>query len=142
MSEKKSKYKLSAEVAKAQVDVLLDYYDFETEDLPEAQKSVLDACIARLVKAIRLGRLQITDSESGIKVVQTLKKALDGNGVIEYSELSGKAKIAMGAGGDNDYQKIYCLLGSLSGIGTTGISMLKGADLSVAESLGFVFLQV
>ncbi len=142
MSEKASKYKLSPEVARAQVDVLLDHYDFEVEDLPEAQQAVLDSCIARLVKAVRMGRLQITKSDTGVKVVQTLKRATDSNGGIEYAELTGKARAAMGPIGDNEYVKIYRLLGSLSGLGEAGITMLKGADISVAESLGFIFLQV
>ncbi len=135
---------ISAEVARQQLDELLDYYELDGESfLDENQKNIFDQTCERLKKAIMKERLSIS-GEDGIKVTQHLKNSYAGEvKVFEYAELAGKHKMSMGKHKDTDhYGKMYALLGSLTGMGETAIRNLKGPDLSTAECLGFLFLVV
>lgn len=136
-------YKISEQVAMEQLDGLLDYYDLDLNDIKNsAQRDAVESAYNRLIKAVRKGNLEFSNDDN-IKIVQHLKKPLGESGTIEYRELDGKAKVAMKDKADTDYYgRIYSLLGSLSGLGETAIIGLKGSDLSVAECLGVLFLQV
>ena len=72
--KKDSKMAISEEVAKGQVDLLLDYYDLIPEEIKDevARKQVEDS-VQNLKKWIRLGRLTIK-IENGIKITQIFKK--------------------------------------------------------------------
>jgi hypothetical protein len=134
-------YKLSEQSAEDQLNLFLEYYELMEEDIPETQKSAFISACKRIIKAIRLGRLEITNVD-GIKIVQTLKNPIGESQTIEYGRIVGKAKIAMKGKVDDDYGKMYALLGSLSGLGEVAIQKLEGPDLSIAECLGLLFLQV
>jgi hypothetical protein len=43
---------------------------------------------------------------------------------------------------DDHYHRMYALAGSLNGLGATGMSQLSELDMSAAECIGFIFLQV
>lgn len=134
-----AEYKLSEEAAQEQLDSLLDYYEIELEDLPEAQRQAVKASVRKLVKAIRIGRLEIDFDGNGAVVVRQNIRAGE---PLTYREIDGKAKVAMGNKEANDsYGRAYALMGSLCGLGETAISQLKGPDLSLVETLGVVFLQ-
>jgi hypothetical protein len=139
----KSKYKISAEVAREELDKLFDYYDLDPSDITDdKQLSAFEGAQAKLIKVMRLGRLEIVEE---CNIVQTLKNpGTDGGAVtVTYGELSGRAKMEMGKKSETDHHgRMYALLGSLSGLGDAGIAKLKGADLSVAECLGLVFMLV
>ena len=136
------KYKLSHETAEQQFNVLADYYEIDGEGATQAQKERADVIKAKIIKAIRLGRVEISN-EGGIKVKQHLRNPAGEVATIDYAEISGKAKIATGGKTENDhYGRIYALLGSVSGLGETAILSLKGVDLSLAECLGAYFLEV
>lgn len=140
-------YKISEQVAMEQLDGLMDYYDLDLNDIKNsAQRDAVESAYNRLVKAVRKGNLEFSPEatkDKNIKIVQHLKKPIGESGTIEYRELDGKAKVAMKDKSDTDYYgRIYSLLGSLSGLGETAITGLKGSDLSVAECLGVLFLQV
>lgn len=136
-------YKISEQVAMEQLDGILDYYDLDLNDIKNAaQREAVESAYNRLVKAVRKGNLEFSNDES-IKIIQHLKEPLGESETIEYRELDGKAKVAMKDKADTDYYgRIYSFLGSLSGLGETAIIGLKGSDLSVAECLGVLFLQV
>lgn len=132
-------YKISEESARAQLDELYTYYEINFDDMPDSLKDALKATDRKLVKAVRLGRIEIgSDGNGTIQVIQILR-----NGeTLTYREIDGKAKVAMGGKDENDsYGKAYALMGSLSGVGEAGIQQLKSHDLSVVECLGTVFLQ-
>ena len=131
-------YKLSAESAEAELDKLLEYYEIDIDDLPVESISGIKAVLKKMVKFIRLGRLEIK-IEDGIQCIQTLR---DSEATITYKELTGKAKTAMGTKEMADqHGRIFALLGALSD-GEAVVLKLKGPDLSLAECLGGLFLLV
>lgn len=132
-------FKISAEVARDQLDLFLEYYEIDSDDIPEKQIEAVEASKNRVIKAIRKGKLEVTDNDGCVKFVQHLKTEK----TIIYGEISGQSKIAMKSKLEADYYgRIYALVGSLTGVGETGILKLKGADMSLAECIGALFLQV
>lgn len=128
---------ISEEVAENEVQKLLDFYEIEIDDI---DNNGLKSSITSLKKAVRKGRLEIKDE--GI-IVQTLKRHKGEIGTLEYKELNGQAKKAMGRARPDDANgRLYELLGSLSGMGSKAISNLRGVDLSLAESIGVVLMLV
>ena len=137
--------KISQQVADAQFEMFSEYYDFDESDSGnEDVRHAMAGAKARVVKAIRRGRVEIEETEGDIVVHQHLKFPLGEVKSLRYGVITGKAKVAMekGTSGDENYAKIYALLGSLSGLGSTAISALRGVDLSTAECIGAIFLQV
>ena len=133
------KYILSKDSAKNELQKMLDYYEIDIDEIEDKKlKDAIKSGYDRLIKAVRLGRLEVkTDNE--IKVIQTLRNDTK----IEYREIDGKAKVQMAGKKEDDYYgKSYALMGSLSGLGENAISQLKGVDLSLAEVLGMIFLSV
>jgi hypothetical protein len=134
-----SKFKIGKEAARAQLDTLYEYYEIDFNELPEELGKALRATDLKLLKSVRLGRVEISlDDNSIIKVVQNIRSGEP----LEYREIDGQAKVAMGGKDEKDhYGKAYALMGALCGLGETAITQLKSHDLSVAECLGTVFLQ-
>ena len=132
-------YKISEEAAIEQIDVLFDYYEIDIAGLPKAQKQATEAARRKLIKAIRIGRVEVgLDADGIIAVKQNIR---NGEPLI-YREIDGKAKVAMSGKDDGDaYGRAYAMMGSLCGLGETAIISLKSHDLSVVECLGMVFLQ-
>jgi len=130
---------ISKEVARGQLEMLLGYYDLDAGDFEnDTMKDLFETACNKLVKAISKGRLEIKEDE-GLKITQHLRTGDE----LVYAEICGKHKTAMAGKKDGDqYGKIYALLGSMSGVGETGISKLTGVDISVAECLGFLYMQV
>ncbi len=140
MSETKTtthKNKISQESAEAQMKKFFDYYDFDIEEdvLNSAARNAVKTAAQRIKKAIRKGLVEIEDVE-GIKVSQTVKGEK-----ISYKELDGHCKITSDKY-EGEYAKIYAMAGYLTGLGLEGIKELKGKDLSIAESIGMLFLQI
>ena len=134
---------LSQDVADDQMEKFIDYYDIDPSDEDNDEKrEAINSSIHRLKRAIRKGQLDISIGDDGvIKVVQSLHK--DKETKIEYKEVGGQAKLEMGKRKAMDYHgRMYSLLGSLSDLGMTAISKLKGIDNSIAECLGALFLLV
>ncbi len=134
------KYILTKQNAQNELDKMFDYYEIDIDDIEDKKlKDAIKAGYSRLIKAVRLGRLEIK-IEDGITVIQTLRT---NSGKIEYREIDGDAKTEMAGKLEDDYNgKSYALMGSLSGLGEGAIKKLKGVDLSLAEVLGLIFLSV
>ncbi len=132
-------YKISEEAAHEQVDMLYAYYEIDVDDLPDAQKQATEAAGRKLLKAVRIGRLEIDmDDSDVIRIKQNIRNGEP----LTYREIDGKAKVAMSRKDDGDaYGRAYALMGSLCGLGETAIVSLKSHDLAVVECLGMVFLQ-
>ena len=128
---------ISEQAAKDQFEILVDYYEFEIDDLPDDLKDSVEFAIKKVVKSIMKGRVEISDSD-GLKIIQKMKH---NENDFEYKAISGSAKPEM-KDKDSQYEKIYALLGSLSGWGKQAVKKLEGIDLSTAESLGMILLQV
>jgi len=137
---KEEKYILSIEAATGEVQKIFDYYEIEVDEIEDKdQKKFIKANYDRMVKAVRLGRLEVS-TEKGFSVIQHLR---DGKETIEYKEIDGQAKVATAGKDATDfYGRIYAVMGSLSGLGEGGIKKLKGVDLSLCEVLGAAFLAV
>lgn len=133
-------YVISEENAEEIFQQFLDYYDISMDDFEGSQEKAAFQSKRKLINTIRKGLLEIKIGED-IEVIQKLTKHKADS--LTYTEVSAAAKMTMDKTGENEqYGKIYTLLGSLSGLGLTAIMSLKGKDLSVAECLGFFFLQV
>jgi plasmid stabilization system protein ParE len=133
------KYLVTKDVAKNELKKMLDYYEIDIDEIEEKDlKRAIKGGMDRLIKAVRLGRLEIK-LEDGIKIIQTLRNGEK----ITYREIDGTAKMEMaGKNADDYYGKSYALMGSLSGLGESAIKALKSVDLSLAEVLGLIFLSV
>lgn len=133
------KFKLSEESATAEFNKILDCYDIDPEkDFTSDMKDAYEQLKMKIVKAIRTGRLNVKNDSDGMKLVQTLK---NGTTTITYNEISATAKMAMAsASKDDSFGKIYEVMGSLSNLGSSAITQLKGSDLILCESLGTLFL--
>lgn len=146
MTEKKKKEMvLSEEAAEQQLQLFLDYYDIDLEDtddkdLLRANRSVKK----KVIKAIRKGLVEVKEENETLNVYQTLEKPMQGiTNPIRYKEPTGHSKIAMKESDKEDYYgKMYNLLGGMSGEGKAPFLKMKGKDLSIAESLALLFLDI
>jgi plasmid stabilization system protein ParE len=136
----KDKYKISSQNARIQLEKMFDYYEIDIDEIEDKElKRAIKGGYERLVKAIRLGRLEI-NLEDGIKIIQTTRNS---GTKITYREIDGVAKSAMAGKEEKDYYgKSYALMGSLCDLGEAAIKKLKGVDLSLVEVLGMIFLSV
>ena len=135
-------YKLSKESAQVVLNLFLDEYEIDIDDCPEDEMEIQLDQYGRLIKQIRLGRIEIESTEKGIIVTQHLKRPPGEVQSITYNSVKGSSKSQMGNKKDTDvYGKMYAFLGSLSGLGEHAIMALSGVDLRTAESLGFLFLR-
>ncbi len=139
--------KISVEVAREQVDLFLDYYDMPLDELLEElddknMKSGVKTSYNRIIKAIQKGRIEISLSDDDqLKIIQHVGK--DNSETLEYKIIDGHAKSSMkNADSEDTYGKIYSLIGSLTGLGKEAILKLKGKNLSDAECIGMILLQV
>lgn len=133
---------ISEEIAKEQLQKMLDYYELEVEELDEDIQSLITSSCRQVKKAIMAGLMDIEVSGNNCKVKQYLRFPLNGiPNPITYHELNGKCKAEI-KDDLGDYQKIYTLLGVLSREGMSVIQLLQGKDLSRAEALASIFLQV
>ena len=134
---------VSEQVAKDQFKIFADYYDLDVTLVPASARESVDSAIDRIMKAIKQGRLEIRTSESGVELVQTFKFPMGEKSSMTYGVLTGKTKVALKTKSEQDpFGRMYALAGSLTGIGDDGIMALKGPDLSLAECIGCLFLQV
>jgi hypothetical protein len=135
---------ISEETAQGQIDKFLDCYDIDPDDMPDNLKAAVISSLKKIKKAIRKGRLEIEITDETVIISQYIdsKKAPKGApNPIVYKEVTGAAKIGI-KDDSTDYGKMYSFLGALSGEGIRLFQNLSGKDLSLAESLGVVFLQV
>ena len=136
---------ISHQAARDQVKILIDYYEIEPENMAkEEMKETMEMSISQLEKSVRKGRVTIEETDDGLTVTQKLKKPLGEANVIEYKELTGAAKVEMekNCKVNHNYKKIYALCGAMSGLPESFFQKLRGVDMSDAESLGMIFLQV
>lgn len=138
----KTKTPFSKEVADEQIDALVKFYRIFPDDMPGSVGKGVKASLAGLRRAVMDARLEIVVDGKNIKITQHVDDPQKGvPEKIIYGKIKGVHKIGMKED-DTLYEKIYIFLGALSGEGIPVIQDLEGIDLSLAESLGTVFLQV
>ena len=139
---KKPDYKVSDEIARAQVTLILEHYQIDVEGIPDAdQKRATSQALEKLVGFVRQGMIEVRSDP--FKVTQNLLHPPAGGNAkpIEYEELRGEHHIAMDAfKTDAIYKRIFALMVSLSGWGGDVFSKIEGIDLSATECLGLLFL--
>jgi hypothetical protein len=137
--------KISKESAEEHFKIFLDYYeiDLDEEDDDEV-RSANKSIKKKIVKAIQLGRIEFKEENDTLNVYQHLKHSIQGiESPLVYKEPTGYSKIAMKESGKEDqYGKLYHLLGGMCGHGKAPFLKMRGKDLSVAESLGLLFLDI
>jgi hypothetical protein len=140
---KAAEQRLSEETAQEHLDLFIDYYEIDIEDLPKELKQAMTYCFNHMKRAIRKGRLEIEVTDGIINIRQNLKKPIAGKKIpqLVYKEINIEVKRAM-RDEDNREARTAQLLGALTGEGETLISKLSGPDMSLAESLATVFLQI
>lgn len=141
LPKKGDKFILSEEIAIEQVTDMLDYYDIDVEALTadnEREAKVIETALDQVSRNVRLGKLQIERDKDGKLIVI---HNLVGGEQVTYREINSKAKLAMERFDPTaGYSRIYAFMGSLSGVGKTGIEKFHPNDLSCVEVLGTVFL--
>ncbi len=142
---KKKENKLSKEDAETQLQILLDYYEIDIEDVKVTDaKNGLEQTIDKTIKHIRRGRLEITMGDK-LSVIQTMQQGKGGetSEKIPYGILKGESKIAMkDKKGEDFHGRLYVMMASLGNINENDIKKFEGLDLSVVECLGALFLNV
>lgn len=145
--------KISKEIAQEQLDVLLDYYLVDLEDVDQTEgfyrkkddtEEAKRSFCKRILRYIQHGLVEIS-SEEGLTVIQRLRNPVGDITQISYKTLDGKAQTQMKHASDNDYAgKILCLMGALSQIpgGATTLAKCSGPDAGVIQCLGLFFLTV
>ena len=133
-----SKYILTKQAAESEIQKIFDYYEIDVDEIEDKdQKKFIKQNYDRLIKAARLGRLEVK-LEKGIQIIQHLR---DNDRVITYGEITGNAKVATAGKEPTDfYGRIYAVMGVVSKEGEDAIKLMKGVDLSLCEVLGAIFL--
>ena len=144
-NDKKRVLVISEEIAAEQLAVLMEYYDIDKNDIeieegPEAVQTLMNG----LVRAIRKGRLEIKlDSDGKLIVTQHLKHPPGEIDSINYNVVGQKARLAMDRVKNTKEQERMCaFMGSLSGLGSTGIGSLVAADMGTMNRLATLFSMV
>ena len=144
-SEKVKKMVLSEEAAKDQLEILLDYYDIDKNDIeieqgPEALQTLMNG----LVRAIRKGRLEISlGEESKMVVTQNLKFPPGDAKEIIYGIVGQKAKMAMDRVKSSREQERKCaFMSSLAGLAPGGVDKFVAVDMGTMDRLATLFSMV
>lgn len=131
---------ISKKAAKAQIEILKDYYDIDEEYFTSESADSMKSKLFDIEKSIRKGRLEISN-DGGLKMKQNLKVPINGINSLEYSVLKGAAKEAMDEA-DGSHSKVYTLMSFLSNESYSTFRKMEGVDVSLVETLGTLFLEV
>lgn len=139
--KKDDRYILSADAADKVVQGLIDYLEISIEEIEDKDaKKIINQNYSRLVKSVRMGRLEITNTD-GLKIKFNLRT---GGETMEFCPPGAMAKKAMADKATTDfYGRIYAMMGVCCGLGESAIDLIKDpVDLSIIEVLGSIFLSV
>ena len=131
-----SNFKLSDEVAQQQLATLLDHYDIYPGDFDDNDKRLYCSACDGMIVAIRSGRVSI-DKADKLTVTQTLKNGEK----INYSEVDGRSRVQDKEQASRS-DRVFSMMGSLSGLGYSAILGLKGTDLTTMNNLSFLLASV
>ncbi len=141
----KKKLLISKEMAAEQLEVLMEYYDIDKDDIEiEEGTEAVQTLMNGLVRAIRKGRLEIkVDADNKLVVTQHLQHPPGDIDSINYNIVGQKARLAMDRVKSTKEQERMCaFMGSLSGFGSQGVSGLVAADMGTMSRLATLFSMV
>lgn len=141
MSKFKKKDVLTRDIAEAQVEMFMEYYDIDPEFIPEGIQPIMEAHRLGLLKAVMRGRLSIEESGSGIKVIQIPKKEIAGKKRIEYRELDAMA-VKVSRRADTTEAQMFALMAVLGSVPEDELDSLDPIDRRVVKDLGNCFLTI
>jgi len=136
---------LSEESAEEQLAIFLDHYNIYPDNyVTKGEEVVYLSCCKKLIRAIRSGKLEIEKTDK-LKIIHTC----DGGSKLEYAEISNEAKLVdLGAKEAEEQETMSAavsrryssVMGYLCGMGYDAMKKLKGDDIGIMESLGFLLL--
>jgi hypothetical protein len=146
MKTRKRKYDISYEAAENELAVFLDHYDIYPDDIVvKKDRENLKAALEAIIIHIRAGRISFVKHKDGqVDTIQKLENTVDGaKNVATYKSTDiARAKVQMKDNDEKDYYgRMYALMGSLSGNGSTWIENKYGVDHKAIEALSILFLQ-
>lgn len=132
-------YKISEEIAREQMQNLLDSYDIDADDLviengPEWVATVIN----RIVRAIRSGNVEIL---SNGEVKHNLVYPKGDVESITYRRVNGIAMKARDKAKGN-FEKDCAFMGSLGNMPNTAMSSMDPVDISIFQRIGQLFMVV
>ncbi len=140
----KPQYILAEEPAMEVLEKIFDYYEIDPENLGDKKlQKAMDSSFERSLKAVRLGRLDVTTGADDKNSIVQYPRSGTESGILEYEVLCGRHKMTMGDVKEDDhYGKIYALTAAMTKLPRSAIEGLTGVDLSLVEVLGAIFLSV
>ena len=140
-NKKDDKYILSKEAAESVLDGIFDFLEIDVDEIDDKEaKKMIKSNMGRVVKAVRLGRLEVKQ-DGGFKIIQHLRNDPDKQNSLIFKVPGAIAKKAMADKSPTDfYGRIYAMMGSACGLGEAAIDKLDPVDLSTVEVLGAIFL--
>ena len=141
MSKFAPKNILTRELAEEQIDMFFEYYDLDSDFLPDEMQTIMQVHRLGLVKAVMRGRLSVEESGSGIKLVQILKKEIGGRKRVEYRELDGIAAKASRRA-DTAEGQLFALMAALGSVPEAEFDNMDPHDRRVVKDLGNCFLTI
>jgi len=135
---------ISEENAQKQVDLFSSYYEIEPDDIEnEDAKKAVAQMLNKLKRYVMKARVEIKIENDSLLIHQTLKKPVKNLTTVTYKELTGLARVRMKDRDENDnYGKVYSLMGGLCGESDSTMLLFSGVDLSTMETIGGLFLAV
>ena len=135
---------ISRQTAETEVNRLFDWYEQDVEFMTQEKRTAMDSFKLTFIEAVTKGRLEFEESVTPkgmptFVVKQHLRCGGDFSPIV-YSEVNGRAKIAMKAAKDGDHSgKMHYMMGAMSGLGSGPMGELRGVDMSLMESLSAFF---
>jgi len=131
---------LSEESALEQFEALSNFYGINLSDLDDGDGEVASNAVkSKFLRAVREGLLEVTESEDGVGVKQTLLREIGGVKEIKYTQVNGRARKSLRKT-KGHYEQMYTLLAVLSGESIAMYDKMTGRDLAAAEGLALLFL--
>lgn len=130
---------------------LLDWYDIDEDDYKDGKDkgAAFKQAKRKIIKGICKGYVEVNKDtnklgEEVLNVQQNFKfKYHKAPSRLLYREVNGKSKKAIKESeGVGEYGMMYKFLAALAGDDLYIVEQLKGVDIGLAESLGYLFLQV
>ena len=137
-SSEKKENKLSEEVAREQMQKLLESYDIDSSDLEiEHGPEWVAGVVNRLVRAIRSGNLEVLDNGSvrhnlvvpNGEITSITYRRMDGISMKERDKAKG-----------GTFEKECVFMGSLGNTFPNSMAKLDAVDISIFQRLGQLFM--
>lgn len=129
---------IQEEEAQRQIDLLNSVYDIDPDFFVVGGESVKQG-LRSLKRHIMCGRLEVTEKDGSIAVVQHIRQSKVDVKSVTYKALNMKAKMEADKG-KGQTERIIFLLGSLSGCGPATIEKFILLDATTAETVANYFL--